>query len=480
MNDTGALKDIVLEMDEQEEGFHFDLSIEEAIEETYVELEELDETIASIQKLKNEADKIDYMLAAGAGALAGVMDIFLVGKPNESPVGEITDQWFENRTKDFAKLTGWTGGESHSLSSAVRHLENKFKIPYDQTGTGDAAKDVFGLTPTNHHFKSLGHNPSLLGLFYSILNQFQNTSAFVTGGELISLQKADEKFELMGHNIPSKLFAAFSNWMGHLISDLSGSSSSKGRGMGIPSPLWTWTNSVIAIKSKLNIPVSTFDQSVNELAVKIFNQGYDVRFQAAQAIPVFVNEMLVRFLYSTRRMLHYFSTLESECYSFEVMWETVQPFTHPTVKRMLTVAHGTFCLVDLSDATIGGYSKGLGLFQPVEFFLRLNLVGVGRFTISLYGEGKRAITYQQVKKEQAFVMREKVIVEHYLEGLKILADRYDDQALIHFITDFTATDLYIEVFEKSVLLAQKRKVADENLLNNKKEIDQYFRGRPND
>lgn len=476
MNKPVDQKNLLLKIDELKDGFDYHSSINQAIGQTHVDLDQINETIDSIQNMKSEADKVDYMLAAGAGALAGLMDIFLVGKPNESPVGKITDQWFADRTKDFAKLTGWTGGQDHSLLSAIRHLEKKFDIPYDQTGTGMAGADVFGLTPTNHHFKSLGHNPSLFGLFYSILNQFQNTSAFVTEGELISLQKADEKFELLGHNIPSKLFAAFSNWIGHLISDLSGSSSSKGRGMGIPSPLWTWTNSVVAIKRKLRISISTFDQSVNELALTIFNQGYDVRFQAAQAIPVFVNEMLVRFLYSSRRMIQYFSTLESDNYSFEVMWKSVQPFTHPTVKRMLTVAHGTFCLVDLSDATVRGYSKGLGVFQPVEFFLRLNLVGVGRFTISLYGEGKRAISYQQIKAEQAFAIREKVVVEHYLEGLKILANSYDDQEIIQFIIDFKATDLYSEVFEKSIRLAQKRKVADDQLLTSKKEIDQYFRG----
>src|SRR5699024_6520519 len=144
-----------------------------------------------------------------------------------------------------------------------------------------------------------------------------------------TLQKADDKFELKGHNISSKLFAAFSNWIGHLISDISGSSSSKGRGMGIPSPLWTWINSVNSINRKLHIPVSTFNKSMNEFAIELFNQGYDVRFQATQAIPVFVNELLVRFLYSTRRIIQYFSSSEPESYSFNEIWGYAQPFSHP-------------------------------------------------------------------------------------------------------------------------------------------------------
>ena len=474
MDTAEELKDVVLEMDEEEEGFYFASSISEAMVQSQQELAELNENIDSIQHLKSDADQIDYMLAASAGALSGLIDIFVVGKPGESPLGQLSDIWFENRTRDFAKLTGWSGGMDNSLASAVRHLENKFKIPYDQTGTGDAGAKVFGLTPRNHHFKSLAHNPNLLGLFYSILNQFQNSSTFVTEGELITLHQADAHFELRGRNVPSKLFAAFSNWIGHLISDVSGSSSSKGRGMGIPSPLWTWINSTTAIKRKLRLPVSKFDQNVYKLALEIFNEGYDLRFQTAQTIPVFINELLVRFLYSLRRMTYYFSTHEPGNDSFKEIWKVAEPFTHPTVKRMLTVAHATFCLIDVTDASIRSFQ--FGVFQSAEFFLRFNLIGVGRLTISLYGEGKRAIVYRKVERESSFAMREKVIIQHYLEGLKTLAERYDDKEKIKFITDFKSSDLYIQVFEESVTLAQQRQVADEKILKNKSEIDSYFMG----
>lgn len=132
-----------------------------------------------------------------------MIDVFVVGKPGESPVGNITDKWFEERTKDFAKLCGWEDN-GKGLSSAIAHLEKKFKVPYDQRGAGDAASFIFDLNPTNHHFKSLAHNPTLLGLFFSILDQFStpNQSHFVTGGELIALQNADDTFELRGNGCP--------------------------------------------------------------------------------------------------------------------------------------------------------------------------------------------------------------------------------------------------------------------------------------
>ena len=60
------------------------------------------------------------------------------------------------------------------------------------------------------------------------------------------------------------------------------------------------------------------------------------------------------------------------------MWKKCEPFSNPTVKRMLTVAHGTFCLVDAGDAVGRALVSGGGTFNVVEFVLRLNVVGVGR------------------------------------------------------------------------------------------------------
>lgn len=473
---NGAL---VIELGINNNGFDFSSNILSAIDSANLELQELDdelgESIDTIKKLTPECDKTDYILAVTSGAICGVIDIFLVGKPGESPVGNITDKWFENRTKDFAKFCGWDD-KNGSLSSAIKHLEKKFKVPYDQRGAGDAASRVFDLDPKNHHFKSLSHNPTLLGLFFSILDQFNNTSHFVTGDELIFLEEADGVFELHGNNVPSKLFCAFANWFGHLISDISGSSSSKGRGMGIPSPLWSWSNDIIAIKKKLNIPVLEFDKSVNELALNIYKEGYDVRFQAAQTIPVFINEMLVRLFYSIRRSVHFFSNTRKEERSFSLLWKTCEPFSNATVKRMLTVAHGTFCLVDTVDAVARGFATGGGNFNVSEFIMRLNIVGVGRFAVSLYGESKRATKRYELQEKVYFLKREKIIIDDYIQGLKILSNIYDDKTLLTFIEDLKHSDMYEEAFNKTILLAEKRNVPNDMILKNKTDIDTYFRG----
>lgn len=476
-NEASERANLLLEISVEDDEFGFASSITTAITHTESEIHTLNETLESIKRLKPECDKLDYILAASCGTLCGIIDIFLVGKPGESPIGDLTDKWFANRTTDFAKLCGWDGTGDNPLSSAIRFLENKFKVPYDQRGAGDAASAIFDLNPANHHFKSLGHSPTILGLFFSILDQFTNQSHFVSEGELISLQNDDENFELRGNSIPAKLFCGFVNWFGHLISDMSGSSNSNGRGMGIPSPFWAWTNDIIAIKRKLNIPVLKIDKYINELALSIYKQGYDIRFQTAQAIPVFINEIVVRLIYAIRRIIKYFSVTEKGDRSASAMWKACEPFSNATVKRMLTVAHGTFCMIDVGDAVIRGFAAGNCTFNVTEFVLRLNIVGVGRFAISLYGETKRAFATKTAENNARFAEREITIVENYLSGLSILSELYDDRHLVDFVEDFKNCDMYKQTFQKSVRLAELRKVPDDKILRQKSDIDAYFGGK---
>lgn len=467
---------VLLGLDINENSYEFSADIKTALSTAKLNLDlvdtKLEESIETVKGLTPECDKTDYMLAACSGAICGIMDIFLVGKPGETQIGRLTDKWFSNRTEDFAKLCGWEGDRGN-VSSAISYLEKKFRIPYDQNGIGDISKQIKGLTPTNHHFKSLGHNPTIMGLFFSILDQFDNTSHFVTEGELITFSNFNTDFQLHGNSVASKLFSGFVNWFGHLLSDVSGSSATKGRGMGIPSPLWSWTNDVIAIREKLNIS-SDFGNSINNLALEIYKEGYDTRFQAAQCIPVFVNELLVRLLYSIRRLVGYLSITNKKDRDFSTLWKSCEPFKNASVKRMMTVAHGTFCLIDVGDACVRNFVAGGGGFNVKEFAIRLNVAGVARFTISLYGEANRSIRRRFAKENVVVLSREKRIIIDYVKGLEYLAEIYDDELLRIFTQEIKESDIYVQAFEKSVVLAEKRNVASDRILRTKKDIDEYF------
>jgi hypothetical protein len=478
MSDNELISDgqgVLVELTVYEDSLTYSSPVQTAIVEAEGELETLKERISTVATLKTKCDKIDYALAASIGALSGVIDVFLVGKPGESSVGNKTDVWFDNRTKGFAKLNGWKGGDK---KSALRFLEKKFSVPYDQRGMGDAASSVFdlagdSLTPSNHHFKSLAHNPTLLGLFFSILNQFTNTSHFVSindFGNLIELVDADNGAkELHGKTLPAKIICGTFNWLGHLISDVSGASKSRGRGSGIPSPLWTWINDVLTIKAKLQIPHSKFDEEFYNLAIKMFEQGYDFRFQTAQAVPVIFNELTVRLLYSLRRYFCFKKENKGRQTSFKDTWNACKPFDNPEVNRMLTVAHGTFCVVDITDATARGFATGGGVFNPVEFFLRLNVIGIGRFTISLGYEIKH---YKNARKESKLAKREKAIVKDYLDGLRILADVYSDDDLSSLTKQISSISTAEEALHKTARVAEQRGT---KALNSIDDVRNYFR-----
>ena len=100
---------MLLELGINENGYEFASDIKTALSTAEVELDvvsaKLEETIATLKKLTPECDKTDYLLSVCSGALCGIIDV-LVGKPVESPIGEITDKWFADRTEAFARLCG--------------------------------------------------------------------------------------------------------------------------------------------------------------------------------------------------------------------------------------------------------------------------------------------------------------------------------------------------------------------------------------
>lgn len=297
--------------------------------------------------LKNaHCDKYDYMIAGTCGVIAGLVDSLFVGAPGDSKLGDIADEHANKITEKFAEIMGWDKSKaearaSDTTKSAIGYLEKKFKINYDQAstngknGTGGLIKN---LSPKNHHLKSLAHSPDIIGLFFSILNQFTNTSSFISDGKIITIETDESNLnkELRGHNFVAKIFCGFANWFGHLMSDWTGSSGAKGRGSGVPIPFYNLLQLIdIGEFGKHN-------QSFATITTKIFEEGYDARHSMAMAVPVLINELLIRFMY----------TMKSKFYYQKEWKECIPKGNVPEVRRMLLVGHGVLCLIDGVDAII--------------------------------------------------------------------------------------------------------------------------------
>lgn len=351
-------------------------------------------------------DKYDYTIAAVSGVLCGLIDIFFVGTPDTSKLLHWSSKQIDNFVMNIAKspLVEKYGKskerwdplsqmqrvrcspeeyEQRKVGYAIEFLEKNFGVNYDPSTTnklGEAACEIFNLTPNNHHLKSLAHAPDFIGLLFSILDQFTGTIHFLDNGRLIVFDPKEPKLE--GKNFVAKLFCGFVNWFCHCVSDMAGSSATRkkspeGGGSGLPMPFYELFQLCnfgnIKINSKEIITIADF-------SVKLFERGYDLRFGIAMAVPVFINELIVRFLFSMKR--HYYNKIAwQECLPID----TEKPCRQPELRRMLTVAHGTLCLCDAGDAAI---RSGNPVANPIGFALRLNMIAWGRLALQGLAEAR--------------------------------------------------------------------------------------------
>lgn len=312
--------------------------------------------------LKESAcDTSDYLISVACGAIAGLVDIFFVGMPGERTLGTWTDLQVDTAVKKFASLSGWNPKpeKADSVASAIGWLEKNYRVNYDQRHTADVG-NLFPMNTKNHHIKSLSHAPDIVGLFFSVLNQFTSTSAFISGGQLIMLQT--ETYELQGGNFPAKLFCGVANWFGHVMSDIAGSSGSRGnggRGSGLAIPFFE----LFQMCTFGEFQVGKDRQDFATLAIRAFQEGYDARFGLAMAIPVLICDLSIRLLWMVKRRF-YLKMPVNEC---------IPTSRHSGLRVMLLFGNGTLCIMDGADAAIR--SDGNWLL----FFMRMNIIAWARF-----------------------------------------------------------------------------------------------------
>lgn len=313
----------------------------------------------------DKCDKYDYLIAIACGAVAGLVDIFLVGAPGDSVLGKWTDSQVDNVVMKFAKTCGWNpkAGKEGNVASAIGFLEKKFPVNYDQRHSGDV-NNLLDMSTKNHHMKSLAHAPDIIGLFFSVLNQFTSTSTFLSNGQLITI--ATDKFELQGHNFISKLFCGVANWFGHIMSDIAGSSGASGRGSGIVMPFYE----LFQLCDFGSFQVGEHRNTLATVATKAFQEGYDARHGLAMAIPVLLCDLSIKLVWGLK---HYF-------YHKRPLSECIPSKKHDDLRMMLIVGNGTLCLMDGVDAAVrsGG--------NWVTFFLRINMVAWFRLVTLVFRE----------------------------------------------------------------------------------------------
>ncbi|MDD6488438.1 MAG: hypothetical protein PUG48_01295 [Clostridia bacterium] len=357
-----------------------------------------------IQK-ENKCDIADYLVAVACGAVGGLVDIFLVGTPTDSVLGKWTDAQVDKAVMNFAGMLGWNPKEKniHNVNSAIGYLEKGrtngfrgFKVNYDQRKPTDV-NNLFNIAPKTHHMMSLAHSPDIVGLFFSILNQFTSTSSFVANGKLITV--ATDTFELRGGNFLMKIMCGIANWFGHLMSDVAGSSGSHKRGTGIVMPFYEF----FGFCKSGNFSTQNGTKALSEIAMQAFTQGYDFRFGLTQMIPVVITELSIRLIWSLRQHFQYNKPIK-DCIPTE---------KHNDLRMMLLLGNGILCVMDGVDAAIRSNGDTLNLF------MHLNLIAWFRLIMLVFKEiFIRLGIKDKLQMEIDAFKRINVVLQDYLKELE--------------------------------------------------------------
>ena len=465
-------------------------SIDKHVELLQHKVEEIN---ADIDRLTCHADGFDYMIAVACGVLTGAIDVFLVGEFDFTGSKELIDSKIDkfitdkaNNMKMTAKVEeelkrakekGVTGGKLEEIkrnieekykqnpmskSKAIEYLEKKFGIPSDSVWKGESH-----ITPESHHLDDLAHHPTIVGLAASILTQFTKNAYFqdkegknikIKAQKVKTVKKGKEKVEiiLIGSDLKAKLMCGILNWLGHLLSDVAGSSSSarKGNsGMGLPGPIVSTLKelAMLPILKNTSLPMLLYDLFTKDDA--LFGEfRLDLRSELAfgiegkQAIPVFINTIFIRSFYFVRRFISEAREAESIA---DINWRNTFPWKNRTIARLLTISLGTFEAIDLADAAIRGALKSGGTIQGffANFVLRVNFVGIGRFAIAVTNDVSMGVQQLKEKRERSMLMSEIISLSNvklYYKNADLMcsySELYEKEATMHS----AEADMWVEV-----------------------------------
>lgn len=355
---------------------HAGLKKENALAEDFLTETELHLIYKNIEdsfKKDIECDKFDYAIAASSGILCGIIDILFVKTPHNGSFGHKTDALFEevviklaNKVKkEEAKAKKIEFKKVANIKSAIGILEKYFPVPYDQKATQEINKQlndgfeetVNHLSANNHHVKSLSHYPDIFGLIASICNQWTYTSTFLDSenAKIQIVNSSKNSFELMGHDLSSKIYCGFINWFFHLASDMAGSSGAKGIGQGIPLPFTEFFQ--FCNFGKFTNEKGQW-QTLATVMTKVYEDGYDMRHGVATSIPVKINDLITKSIFVLKE--HFYNKKEFK----DIL---ISDDFNSKLQRITTISVATMCSVDLIEA------MALSCGNAVGFFSHLNI-----------------------------------------------------------------------------------------------------------
>lgn len=266
---------------------------------------------SEIDRLTNHADGLDYMVAVASGIIAGVIDSVWVGEFSI----DRANSWGDEKVNHFVvKVAQSRGYKGEDLEGAIRYLEGNYGL------ASDSMTPDFG-GGRQHHLRDFSHHPTPCGLLFSLLTQFTGKAYGTdTKGMFMVCEIADRR--MIGRDIPQKILFGVVYWVFHMVSDMAGSSANAGAGTGLPGPLVSMLKELSVLPFFKNMDIN--DMQLSVWISKLFNGTllarrdeagnitekvkFDLRTEIGlahelgrQALPVVINECIVRGFYFIRR-----------------------------------------------------------------------------------------------------------------------------------------------------------------------------------
>lgn len=434
----------------------------------------LKEVNKQLERYTFQGDRKDYALAIASGVLAGFVDAIFV----EELSLDCANQWGIKQVNEIvfkvAKYKGYKG-KHIDLESAVRYLEKDFPI------AADKMTNSFG-GGLQHHLRDFSHHPSLLGLICSFMTQFTG-KVYGTDvhGDFIAVKLDKNGLELVGRNFPEKVTFGIINWFFHLVSDMAGSSGTimaGGIGTGIPGPILSFAKEC----SSLPLFKSRNEKGYKIVSVyisKLFNgtllvdkDGNRIRFDlrtemglgvqiAKQAIPVVINECVVRAFYFIHSLMHELARRDiRDVRDLDQMnWKSLIPFHNRTIDRMLMISSMTFTIADTADAAVHAaiVCNGDFILFSKKFISRFNYLGAGRAALAIVKEVSNEKKEAQLIHEKLILTDAKTssVIERfsaYREGLEQRLSNYLAEDIEIFFTSFKYINQGIESGDSNLVI----------------------------
>lgn len=398
-----------------------------------------------------KADKYDCLIAVSSGILTGALDAFWVGDFSLREAQNIGREQISEFVIQVAKSMGFKKDE---LKAAIRFLEDRYPV------AADKLTDTFG-GGLQHHLRDFSHHASPFGLICSILIQFTG-KAYGTDKDGNHITSVVPDCDRIGTNFEEKIMYGVLYWAFHLVSDMAGSSSSAGAGTGIPGPMLSMAKVLSATPLFKEISVKYKDDEIgfSVWISKLFNGTafahtnhkdairFDLRteigiteFGLKQAIPVIINQCIVRSFYFIRRLAYEISfkgvTKLSDIKKLEP--KNFLPTNSKCMIRMLTISTGTFTVVDTADSAIRAKFKSTvkNSSATSDMLVRMNFIGIGAFALSIKNEVKYMISdakamMSKKTKYESIVMYQSIDMEVEMDNRNLY--EYTFKSLLNIIT----------------------------------------------